>query len=323
MSETRVVARHHASGAPGSGAAPLTGHGPPCTRLPAAVVASILATACAGATIGSGVGDTSLRQPPYAAGGGTIPAGACVGHLPVAYQRGASQAEIFDPEAGAGTPIAALLAEMSRALDALGASVPLAPRGAPPGSPPDVRFGCEPDASGDCLRTDSHDVRRPELHISVGRPSRAWTSWLAAALDDVGATMALAVTLEVGQYWTRQKNFRGDKEVVLGTDHAVGIPWLTSLETPVSVLQLTGAAIDRDGKALRIGAEGLLARRTNLLLSSERAQALITDEDVERLRTARRDDLPGRPLVWEEGLRNLVAQLAGGPAPSAAACPGG
>jgi hypothetical protein len=40
---------------------------------------------------------------------------------------------------------------------------------------------------------------------------------------------------------------------------------------------------------------------------------MISDEDVQRLRTARREDLPGQPLVWQVGLRNLVAQLTGRP----------
>ncbi|HZA51832.1 MAG TPA: hypothetical protein VE549_13900 [Myxococcaceae bacterium] len=39
----------------------------------------------------------------------------------------------------------------------------------------------------------------------------------------------------------------------------MSLPWLTSLETPVSVLQLTGALIDRSGQAVRIGAEGSAA----------------------------------------------------------------
>ncbi|HSM60010.1 MAG TPA: hypothetical protein VK849_04395, partial [Longimicrobiales bacterium] len=60
------------------------------------------------------------------------------------------------------------------------------------------------------------------------------------------------------------------------------------------------------------GAEGLLARRTDLKLSAIGAQELVTDEDVERLLTERRDDLPGAPLVWQAALRNLVAGLLGG-----------
>jgi hypothetical protein len=79
----------------------------------------------------------------------------------------------------------------------------------------------------------------------------------------------------------------------------------------VSVVQLTGALIRPDGKAVRIGAEGMLAHRTGLVMSALGAQALISDEDVERLRTSRRSDLPGQPLVWQVALRNLVAQLTG------------
>jgi hypothetical protein len=79
----------------------------------------------------------------------------------------------------------------------------------------------------------------------------------------------------------------------------------------VSVLQLTGALMGPDGLAIRIGAEGLLARRTSLLMSGLGAQALISDEDVEAIRTARREDLPGKPLVWQVAVRELVAELTG------------
>jgi len=37
----------------------------------------------------------------------------------------------------------------------------------------------------------------------------------------------------------------------------------------------------------------------------------IKDEDIERLRTFRRDDLSGQPLVWQVALRNLASRLTG------------
>ena len=122
---------------------------------------------------------------------------------------------------------------------------------------------------------------------------------------------ALIVTLELGQYWPRQKGLGLAKEVQLGTGYAVSVPWLTSLEKPVAVVQLTGALVTRDGKAVRIGAEGMMAKRTNIGLSAIGAQMLVTDDDVEKLRTARREDLPGQPLVWQVALRTLVGQLTG------------
>ena len=132
-----------------------------------------------------------------------------------------------------------------------------------------------------------------------------------AALDGAGAARSLSLTREVGQYWVTKTGWRNDKSLELGTGHTVKLPWLTSLDAPVSVLQLTGVVADRDGKAVRIGAEGLLARRTGIVMSGLGAQRMISDADVEQLRTLRRDDLPGKPLVWQVALRNLVAQLTG------------
>ena len=68
------------------------------TRTLAALALSV--AGCAGATIGSGVGDRYLEHPPWYAGSG-VPPGAAVRHLPVSYQRGGSQPEPFDPAGGA------------------------------------------------------------------------------------------------------------------------------------------------------------------------------------------------------------------------------
>jgi hypothetical protein len=85
------------------------------------------------------------------------------------------------------------------------------------------------------------------------------------------------------------------------------------MDTPVSVLQLTGALMNSDGDAVRIGAEGMVAQRTGLLAGALGAHRVISDDDVDQLRTARRNDLAGQPLVWQVALRNLVAELTGHP----------
>jgi hypothetical protein len=176
-----------------------------------------------------------------------------------------------------------------------------------------VQFGCETDAAGDCTGEGEvqNDPNQRRLQLAVGRPSEAWIAWAGTALDSAGADAALLITLEIGQYWVRQKGLSLSKEVEMGTGYSVGIPWLTSLEKPVSVVQLTGALVGRDGRAVRIGAEGLLAKRTSLSISALGAQALISDEELTRLRSLRREDLPGQPLVWQVALRHLVAQLTG------------
>jgi hypothetical protein len=277
----------------------------------------IVLGACAtGSTYRSGVGDKLLERAPYYAG--TAPASdtSRVGHLPVGYQRGSTQSPIFEPENKSGTPIAAFLASLTAYLDSLALTTRVAY--APPtarGTPPDVRFSCETDAAGpdDECATGDGALGRDDIvmHLAVGRPSSDWVPGAAAAMDSARVGSLLLITLEIGQYRLRQRGVLGEKEVELGTKHVVSIPWLTSLETPVQVLQLTGARIARDGQAQRIGAEGLLARRTSLPISAIGGQALISDEEVERARTARREDLPGQPLVWQVALRELVRGLIG------------
>ncbi len=280
-------------------------------------IASVLVVAslagCAGSTFRSGVGDAILEHPPWYAGD-RVSRDTRVAHFPISYQRGAQDAPIFEPSGEPGTPIAALLAEMNRYLDSLGVTTRLGPLTPLRGIAPDVQFGCPTDASGECAPDplgEPVDVSRRRLRLAVGRPSDAWVDALRPTLEPADAEGALLITLEIGQYWTRQRNLRGSKEVELGTGHTVDVPWLTSLETPVTVLQLTGALVRPDGQARRIGAEGLFARRTRLLVSAVGGQELLSAEDVERVRTLRRDDLPGAPLVWQVALRNLVAQLTG------------
>ena len=144
------------------------------------------------------------------------------------------------------------------------------------------------------------------MQLSVGRPSSSWVQWLNGRASDAGPGTTLVVTLEIGQYLMRQEGLAGTKVLELGTNHRARLPWLTSLETPVTVLQLTAALVDRDGRALRIGAEGFHARRTRLAVSAIGAQELLTDEDVRAAREARRDDLPGTPLAWQVALLDLV-----------------
>jgi len=285
------------------------------TRLSYMTVAT-LTTACAstGATFNSGVGNKAFDKPPFYAG---APAAtdARVAHLPIRFQR-PDDAATFEPKGDSGSPAGLLVAEMNAYLDSLASasnlSVKLKPASPEIGTAPDVRFGCYVTITGDCADAgEDVNATNRRLELSVARPSPEWISWFGNALPDSTHDRALLITLELGQYWPTQKGLSLSKEVRLGTDYSVPVPWLTSLEQPVAVVQLTGALVGRDGRAIRIGAEGLIAKRSHILLSALGAQHLMKDEDVARLRTLRREDLPGQPLVWQVALRNLVAQLTG------------
>ena len=282
------------------------------------LIAFTAACATTGATFKSGVGDTYFDHPPFHAGA-SVRAGTPAGVFPIAYQRGATQAAAMDPGAGAGTPMAALLDEMNRYLDSLGVGTKLVVTAAR-GTPPDVQFGCRTSGISldDCVDPDSLEASHGvfskgtgALRLAVGRPSKDWTAWADSAMARANVPTALVLKLETGWYYVQQRNLKGSKQVELGTGYTASFPWLTSLDAPVNVLQLTGALMDRNGLAIRIGAEGMLAKRTSFKVSVLGAQSLISDDDVEALRTARRTDLPGQPLVWHVALRNLVAQLTG------------
>jgi hypothetical protein len=281
----------------------------------ASTIGSLAACATTGSTFRSGVGDAHLESPPYYAGArvsrDAVPR---IAHLPIGYQRGAAQSPIFDRAAGPGTPTAALLADMNAFLESLGVTTRVElGAGGSPGTPPDVHFGCSTIATDpDCEIQRETAANQRQMRLAVGRPSASWIDWAAAEADRAQASAVLVLTLETGQYWLRQAGrFGGRKVAELGIDHVQPVPWLTSLDTPAQVLQVTGALVGRDGRAMRIGAEGLFARRTGPLVSAIGAQELLTDEDVERVRTLRRDELPGRPLVWQAAIRNLVAELTG------------
>lgn len=281
------------------------------------VLMAVILSACAtaGSTFGSGVGDRQLEHPPWSAGRTVSAEGTRIARLSIQYQRGASQSRGFDPANEPGTPVASLLREMNAFLDSVLGGAALA---APSGQgvlAPNVYFGCERDGMEDCVERGDSVLGRQgtTMRLAVERPSASWIARTAAMLDSSGASHTLLLTLEVGQYWTRQSGLLGHKSVELGAGHVVPLPWLTSLETPVSVLQLTGALMDREGKAVRIGAEGLVAQQSPLVASAVGAQRLIVDGDVERARTLRHADRPGQPLVWQTAICQLLSELAARP----------
>lgn len=278
------------------------------------LTAALTACATTGSTFGSGVGDTFLEHPPYSAGNRGPLSDARIGVYPILYQRGATHAASFDPDSGRGTQMHVLLADMNAWLDSFVGNNGFVRLAAAPGTPPDVRFGCDALPGEDCPERGDSALGRgyQAMRLAVGRPSSAWVAATYARLAEQGADYALVITIETGSYLLRQDGWRGTKVLELGTGHRATLPWLTSLETPVSVLQVTGALINRDGKAVRIGAEGFLARRTALVISAMGGQEIITDQEATRARDARRDDLPGQPLAWKVALEHLVRELTRG-----------
>ncbi|MDX1383227.1 MAG: hypothetical protein R3190_06245 [Thermoanaerobaculia bacterium] len=173
-------------------------------------------------------------------------------------------------------------------------------------SPPRVYLGCALDLVGECSVDERTNV------LATTSATKAWREQFVAATGGARDGWTLLLQLDLAPLWIHQRNLRGAKEVRLGTDYVQSLPWLTSLDTPVYVLQLNGAVLDGEGKVMRAGAEGLWALRTPFRASIAGAQKLMDDADVERVRTElRRADLAGSPLVWQAAAAELLAQLLG------------
>jgi hypothetical protein len=281
--------------------------------VPLGAMACASGAASTGATLGSGVGDRMLRGAPWVAGKALPAHRGPVVVFPIAWQAGATQPAFMEPNTSADdAPLQQLLAGMQRHLDSLAAGAMTAPLPGDRLTPPDVQFGCPSMNQQECDARDPNETlgRQGTFHrLAVANPSPAWKAALRRRLDSLQATHAVVITLEIGQYLPRQRGITGSKYVTLSDTHEASLPWLTSLEAPVSVIQLTGAVVDADGKAVRIAAEGLWVKRTPLMLSAIDAQSLLRDDDVRTLLRTPRNDLPGQPLVWQAGLASLLRSL--------------
>lgn len=267
--------------------------------------------ASTGTTFRSGVGDAYLERAPWVAGRPVPADRGSLLVLPVQWQASLTQPVFMDPDTAAGSPLAALRDSVQQALN----RAQLGPSGTALSGramvPPDVAFGCalildecDPQYAGQPLGRQGLRYR-----LAVGRPSEAWRTGLREQMVASGATHALLLTLELAPWPVQQRGLRGTKVVPLGVGYDMELPWLTSLETPVQVLQLTGVVVDRDGQAVRIAAEGLLAKRSSLVLSAIGAEALLRDGDVATALVTRRQELDGQPFVWQVATRQVLSSL--------------
>lgn len=224
-----------------------------------------------------------------------------VAHVPVSYRY---EPGSLDPAPGKSAAIAALRDSLDAELARIGLTRPLA---GPGDRAPDVRFGVRRGGTGDdgIPRAPSEvDTREPRrMTFEVEGPSKAWREAFRAAAGD---SLAAVLTIQIGfdEYWVRQASWKGSKTIELGTGRSMPVAWLTSLDDPVQVLQLTGALVSRDGKVLRVGAEGLIARRTGMKASVAGVQEILTEDDLAALFAAEAGTPP-----WRAALRSLVEGL--------------
>ena len=114
---------------------------------------------------------------------------------------------------------------MNRFLDSLGVATALAANRAPEkATPPNVEFGCirthlRSTATSATARLRSGPRRRRHLRLAVGRPSKNGRRGRRTAMSQRGVPNALSITVEISDYYIRQRGLAGRKEVELGTGY--------------------------------------------------------------------------------------------------------
>lgn len=205
----------------------------------------------------------------------------------------------------------AINADLGTALDTVWDAPPL--RAAMPSAGrPKVSVGLPPDdGSADFADVlPDRDGHLPAL-IRTWNGSRAWRDWAREQLAREQADYLLLVWSGIGAQYPVQRNGLGGKRLSIGSGHAPSLPWLTALDEPVEIVQLTGVLVDREGRVLRSGAEGMIAVPTRFSETVLGLRRTVQTSDLRTLPSRKRDDLPGQPRVIDVALDNLVAQLTG------------
>lgn len=165
-------------------------------------------------------------------------------------------------------------------------------------------------AGAEEVRADHEEYAPMVAHLQY--PSEAWSLDVSRELASTGAGSVVMLWVGFSHYPKADRGLFG-KKVVLGTGHEEDIPFLSAVDEPVEVLQLTGVVVDGAGRVVRAGAEGIIHRETPFWAQVLGLRRELTDTEVARiLEGPRREDLPGRPLAWQAALDALLASLVPG-----------
>jgi len=163
-----------------------------------------------------------------------------------------------------------------------------------------------PEGREQLLPTD----RSPPMILHLREPAAAWSQAMAELLAREDFRYAVVPMLTVSQFPKGRAGAFG-KNVVLGTGHEQHVRFLTGENVPLEVLALTGVMVDAQGRVVRAGAEGILARDTPFAAQALGAEKVLSDDTLAGAASATRRDLPGDPPSWQVALDNLLAQLRG------------
>lgn len=150
-----------------------------------------------------------------------------------------------------------------------------------------------------------HD-KYPPMIIHIENASKEWRQALKA---EAQTQYVLSINIGFVHYPKADKGIFG-KKVILGTGYEHKIRFLSAIDKPVEVLQISGMLLDREGNILRVGAEGMFHEDSPFWAQVLEMQKSMDDNTLRRiLEEERREDLPDRPLIWQAALKTLLEQI--------------
>lgn len=228
-------------------------------------------------------------------------------HAPLMFDKEMSEEFFYQ---GRETILQPLMDTMNQYLDSLAWSQPMA-GSVPQKGLPWLFVGsseAETAPSATMMMMDDHD-EYPPMALYLDKPSKDWKKAFSQVMAEQQADYAILIWIGLTEYPKSDKGLF-KKKVVLGTHYEREIRFLSAVDKPVEVLQLTGVLLDKEGNVIRAGAEGFLHEDSPFWVQALEAGTTVDDNAIRKLFTEeRREDLPGQPLTWKVAVENLVLQL--------------
>jgi hypothetical protein len=174
---------------------------------------------------------------------------------------------------------------------------------------PEISFGARAFIEEHDPEDEDTSIDSDQSLLLVRQPSARWRRLWQDSLNTQGNYVVM-IHLGLSAYPVNQKDWKGNKEVLLGSGYAMDVPWLTSMDEPAPVVHVVGALLAPDGHIVRAGAEGFFSKNPGGLLGLIGWNRWIDDKDIDTiLTTHRRKDFPDEPLAWKTAVRELVGRL--------------
>lgn len=226
-----------------------------------------------------------------------------IGHLPITFDNRLQKAWVGMNRPQYMLPISE---EMNTFLNDLNITTKLSEIDLPISKAPDIYVGDASAFGAPSMPIDNDENPRPMV-IYKSNPSNPWREKLSQVLATGEVDYVLFITVGFSDFYLRQK---GSKVLELGTSYTLKMNPFSDLDMPAEVFYVTGALLNKEGKIIRAGAEGIIAKKTGFFTSRFGFRDILSEEDLQKvLKEERREDLPGQPLKWKVALQNLVAQL--------------